>query len=181
MTTKEKLLSIARSAHDELMTADPSYGAVDEVRTELGLPEVWAWDRLTSDQLRSFADGCNARLVTFPPTRWNPYFVAYATAHGRSVTDMKIADRLDWPGGPAVGYQLWMMARWSKWRGLHGYHRDEPLWPNQHAAFAGWLQGTAFRAAESLTGPVSSRLPMEQHLAQVTKERDELRAHVRAL
>lgn len=88
--------------------------------------------------------------------RWNPYYVAFALAHGRGVEDMIETERKEWPGGQMAGFQLWMSHRWSDFRREFGFGRDTPLWDHEVAKFAGWLHGHAFRVAESLSGPVSS-------------------------
>lgn len=95
---------------------------------------------------------------------WNPYFVAYAAAHGRAPVAMLEADREDWPGGATAGFQLWMNKRWSEWATLRGYRRtpngggDTILTLDDHADFAGWLKGRSFAIAERGEGPRSSRI-----------------------
>jgi hypothetical protein len=93
----------------------------------------------------------------------NPYFAAYASAHGRTPDGMRAADEEDWPGGRACGFMLWMSQRWSEWARLRGYRRtasgsnDTYIGPLEEADFAGWLRGTAFAIAETLTSTRSSR------------------------
>lgn len=100
----------------------------------------------------------------------NPYFAAYALAHGRTVAGIVEADRAEWPGGRMVGFLLWMSRRWRQWGALRGLHRDGGgawydaagrhvlLSEEDHAHFGGWLRGWAGARAETLSAPVSSRL-----------------------
>lgn len=80
--------------------------------------------------------------------RWNPYFVAYAAAHGRTATQQHTLRG-------SLGFVLWMNERREEWCALHGrsYHdhitgRRRIDLPEEH--FAGWLRGRAFAIAESL-------------------------------
>lgn len=97
--------------------------------------------------------------------KWNPYFVAYAATNGRTCAAQVEHDREEYPGGSMVGFILWMNQRWAEWRELRGVPRTIPsaplqgaphgfwfhiLSPSDHADFAGWLRGCAFRTAEGL-------------------------------
>jgi len=50
-------------------------------------------------------------------TSWNPRYVAYAKAHGKTPDAMMEHDRDAWPGGCMCGFILWMseqeMAFWK--------------------------------------------------------------------
>ena len=48
--------------------------------------------------------------------RWNPRYVAYARAHGRTPEEMRAHDEKAWPGGRACGFILWMSEQWARWR-----------------------------------------------------------------
>lgn len=41
------------------------------------------------------------------PTEWNPRYIAYAEAHGRSPEEQLAADRVAYPGGCMAGFILW--------------------------------------------------------------------------
>ena len=75
--------------------------------------------------------------------RWNPRYVAYATAHGREPEDMLTHDREAWPGGQMVGFMLWMSRAWTTWAEATGHPRmRDPgacLSRADHAAFDSWL------------------------------------------
>lgn len=84
---------------------------------------------------------------------WNPYYVAFAAAHGQRPEAMRALERERWPGGPATGFLLWMSARWGEWHALRRLRRfDTILSEAHHADFGGWLRGWAFRAAELAGG-----------------------------
>jgi hypothetical protein len=42
---------------------------------------------------------------------WNPLFVAYARAHGKTPEEMDAHDDKAWPGGPGCGFHFWMRDR----------------------------------------------------------------------
>ncbi|MCA3266181.1 MAG: hypothetical protein ING19_08940 [Azospirillum sp.] len=44
-------------------------------------------------------------------TEWNPRYVQYARAHGRTPEDQSRQDAMDWPGGPNAGFVLWHKER----------------------------------------------------------------------
>lgn len=54
---------------------------------------------------------------------WNPRYVLYAQAHGRSPEDMLAHDELAWPGGRMAGYVLWIGAQWNRWHCERGLRR----------------------------------------------------------
>jgi hypothetical protein len=51
---------------------------------------------------------------------WNPRYVAYAKAHGRTPDEMLASDADRYPGGKMCGFTLWIRAKWSEWRKLFG-------------------------------------------------------------
>lgn len=75
--------------------------------------------------------------------RWNPRYVAYATAHGREPEDMLEHDREAWPGGQMVGFMVWMSRAWSTWAEATGHPlgRDTGAYRSRadHDAFDAWL------------------------------------------
>ena len=58
---------------------------------------------------------------------WNPRFVAYAAAHGRTPEAQSDHDRQEWPGGMMVGFMLWMSDRQRDFLAAH-----------PEAFFVGW-------------------------------------------
>lgn len=42
------------------------------------------------------------------PRQWNPRYVAFARAHGRTPEEQAVFDDQKWPGGCMVGFQLWI-------------------------------------------------------------------------
>ena len=72
--------------------------------------------------------------------KWNPRFVAYAKAHGRTPEEQAEQDEKDWPGGCMVGFSQWIQ-----------HQRDEllrsqglPIGDLRHLAFAGQDPHKAF-------------------------------------
>ena len=73
-------------------------------------------------------------------TDWNPRYLAYAKAHGvDDPLEMMRRDAVEWPGGRAAGFQIWMSQQWQAWRKLRGLRTDDYLSEEQHADFDAWL------------------------------------------
>lgn len=70
---------------------------------------------------------------------WNPRYVAYADAHGKTPDQMLAHDKAEHPGGCMMEFMFWIGARWREWDRLNG-HAD-PGWHSSadHVAFDGWL------------------------------------------
>lgn len=77
---------------------------------------------------------------------WNPRFEHYARAHCRTPEMQLRHDAVRWPGGIMCGFQLWISARWSEWREMHGLKRDAILSNEDHVEFDRWLAEGVFRA-----------------------------------
>ena len=52
--------------------------------------------------------------------KWNPRFVAYSKAHGKTPAAMLRHDKRKWPGGCMVGFMHWIQDRWAEWDAAHG-------------------------------------------------------------
>jgi len=52
---------------------------------------------------------------------WNPRYVAYATAHGKTPGEMLSADEAEFPGGRMTGFVLWMRRKWAEWGRAPGH------------------------------------------------------------
>lgn len=81
---------------------------------------------------------------------WNPYFVAYAAAHGCTPEAMRARPR--WTGG----FMGWISRRWSDWHARQGRtHVAAVMAVNEaeRAAFEAWLPLGAWLAnrAEAAT------------------------------
>lgn len=72
---------------------------------------------------------------------WNPRYVAYAKANGRSPAAMLENDRQEYPGGCMAGFICWISGQWSAWRRLRGLPRDHILTDGDHSDFDAWLVG----------------------------------------
>jgi hypothetical protein len=73
---------------------------------------------------------------------WNPRYVAYAKAHGRTPEEMRAHDENAWPGGRMCGFMLWNSARWREWKKANGVpaSADAHLYVRDaHAKYDAWL------------------------------------------
>lgn len=70
--------------------------------------------------------------------RWNPRYVAFAAAHGRTPEAQREADAVAWPGGINTGFMVWLHGAWRQWRRLRVIPRDEEF--ERHEDFDHWLQ-----------------------------------------
>lgn len=82
--------------------------------------------------------------------RWNPRYVAYARAHGRTPEDQLAHDKREYPGGWMGGFMVWMNQRWAEWRATPE-PRDLPLAEHQ-AAFDAWLNSPERPDSSAATG-----------------------------
>lgn len=72
-------------------------------------------------------------------TEWNPRYVCYAKAHGKTPDGMLAYDRERFPGGVMGAFIIWIDQRWAEWRALRGRRHDDPLWIHDHEDFDAWL------------------------------------------
>jgi hypothetical protein len=77
--------------------------------------------------------------------KWNPRFVAYAMAHGRTPEEQLAHDEVAWPGGKMCGFLLWSSRKIEAWRASLPAGTDmrgrQPVGPEMHAAYDAWLEG----------------------------------------
>lgn len=67
---------------------------------------------------------------------YNPRYLAYCLASGRSPEEQLEHDRERWPGGCMCGFMLWIGKQWDAWRAAHGLVRHAAvLRPADHASF----------------------------------------------
>jgi hypothetical protein len=66
--------------------------------------------------------------------RWNPRYLAYCKAHGKTPEQMLAHDEDAWPGGVMCGFILWMSQKLREFSKAHpgamiGPHvRDQDAW-----------------------------------------------------
>lgn len=97
------------------------------------------------------------------PKQYIPRFVAYAAAHGRTPDEQLAHDREEWPGGVAVGFNLWINDRIAEYAKINpnaffkpiltpwDRHGGRPKLEDQNA-FDTWLNSDT--AAENSEAPV---------------------------
>ncbi len=71
---------------------------------------------------------------------YQPRYIAYARAHGKSPEEMLEADGARFPGGKMAGFMIWIGQQWAQWYKETGYPKDHPLGMHEHAAFTRWLE-----------------------------------------
>lgn len=72
---------------------------------------------------------------------FNPRWLAYAKAHGKTPKEMLRADREKYQGGQMAGYIVWATGKWQEWRKERNYPSEMPLCDEDIKAFDAWLQG----------------------------------------
>lgn len=70
---------------------------------------------------------------------WNPRYVAYAEAAGRSPEAQIDWDRERWPGGYVTGFVLWIRKRWAEFNTEKGLPVDYPSSIYSQQEFNEWL------------------------------------------
>jgi len=76
------------------------------------------------------------------PSKWNPNYVAFARAHGRTPDAQAQFDRAKWPGGQMTGFLLWVsqQVREAYAAGAGGVVQDRNgLHVTGQEAWAAWL------------------------------------------
>lgn len=70
---------------------------------------------------------------------WNPRYLAYARAHGRTPEEMVAYDDQRREAGTIDGgFVVWISERWREWAALRGIHPSQS-YAHHHAAFDAWL------------------------------------------
>lgn len=79
--------------------------------------------------------------------RWNPRYVAYAKAHGRTPEEMGAHDEAARPTACMLEFILWNDARIAEWCKERGYRRDGAVvGEDRQADYSAWLAAYAERA-----------------------------------
>ena len=81
---------------------------------------------------------------------WNPRYICYAKASGRSAADQLAHDKEQWPGGCMTGFFLWMNEQLGEFfrSNPNAFGRDVTGRPSirmlvDHDAWDRWLKETA--------------------------------------
>lgn len=75
---------------------------------------------------------------------WNPYYVAYAAAHG--CTPEEMWDQTRGQRLRNIDFMQWISRRWAEWDALHGHGPRHGRSEAEYAAFGAWL-GTRVESA----------------------------------
>jgi hypothetical protein len=70
---------------------------------------------------------------------WNPRYLLYARAHGKTPEEMLKHDAERFRGGRMLGFMEWMSAQWGVWGDERGLDRNYPKSQREHADFDAWL------------------------------------------
>lgn len=73
--------------------------------------------------------------------RYNPRYIAYASAQGLSPKAAMIRDADLWPGGKMAGYILWIHHQWATWDAKMKHKSNHIRSVEEHRAFDAWLEG----------------------------------------
>ena len=71
-------------------------------------------DRRTVTEATS-RDGDHQEAMSSMGRKWNPRYVCYAKAHGRTPEEQMAHDKVEHPGGCMCGFILWLGAKWDEW------------------------------------------------------------------
>jgi len=79
------------------------------------------------------------------PALWNPRFLCYAAAHGRTPEQQLVHDLEEWPGAKMLGFVLWNSARIREFHQVNprAFYRADliagPMVLLDHHAYDTWL------------------------------------------
>ena len=74
---------------------------------------------------------------------WNPKYVAYAKAHGKTPDEMMAHDEAAWPGGVMCGFILWMSKQKQAFLKAHPEAFLDRWVISDHKAWDAWLKEAA--------------------------------------
>jgi len=77
----------------------------------------------------------SAEVIAQFQDHFQPRYIAYAAAHGRTPDDMIAYDADRYPGGIMAGFILWIGDRWREWRAVNGRRADDVLSDADYASF----------------------------------------------
>jgi len=69
---------------------------------------------------------------------WNPLFVLYARAHGRTPAEQRAHDRATYPGAAGMPYMQWNTLQLNDWRAEESA-AGRPTNPVRHTDYERWL------------------------------------------
>jgi hypothetical protein len=81
-------------------------------------------------------------------TEYNPYYIAYAKAHGMTPDEISARDKQE--RGDMISYMEWIQGRWQEWAEQHGIKeiRSQTHGP----AFERWLERQVWRYEQNQSG-----------------------------
>jgi len=75
---------------------------------------------------------------------FQPRYLAYCAAHGKTPDEMLAHDDERWPGGVMCGYILWIGDRWIEWKVAVNWPKEGVIGARQHREFDAWLSAKFF-------------------------------------
>ena len=72
-------------------------------------------------------------------SQYQPRYLAYCAAHGRTPDEQMAHDEEEWPGGVMVGFMLWISQQWER---FERETKTAKLDPERQVRFDAWIGGS---------------------------------------
>jgi hypothetical protein len=82
-------------------------------------------------------------MIMGAAVKWNPRYVAYASAHGATPEVMLLTDKERYPGGCMAGFIMWISTQMQAFLRAHPTVNREIMGPADHDLFTRFLQSRA--------------------------------------
>lgn len=82
-----------------------------------------------------WVDGSRLGTDLKPNSKFQPRYVAYCRANGKTPDEMMAHDVVAYPGGKMCGFVLWIGAQWGAWRKANGRRHDDFVSDADHKSF----------------------------------------------
>lgn len=78
---------------------------------------------------------------------YQPRYLAYCAAHGKTPGEMRVHDTALFPGGPMCGFILWISQQWRAWKEANNRGTWDVLSEADHDSFDRFISATERGAA----------------------------------